>query len=296
MTLVTVTVNGTDYKAVCGTNLGEVLAEHQLAEMPCGGKGRCGKCRVTAQGKLSPLSDAERRLLTKEEIGQGVRLACRTVVEGNCSVTLSGSSSIQVLADGEIPLSSLRPDFSSYGVAVDIGTTTLAARLYDINGRLLAESGRLNPQTSWGADVISRIDAAMKGADKAISVVTCDAVSVLVTELADKARIQANEVDGMVITGNTVMLHLLTGTCAEPLSHAPFEAGRLFGETITAGELGILALSPDTEIYLPRCAAAFVGRIRLLHCWQEISAARPTPVFWWISAQTGRWRSGMRTV
>ena len=63
----------------------------------------------------------------------------------------------------------------------------------------------------------------------------------------------------MVITGNTVMLHLLTDTCVEPLSHAPFALKRRFGETMQASALGLRAAAPDALVYLPPCIAAFAG-------------------------------------
>ena len=66
----------------------------------------------------------------------------------------------------------LSPAFEGYGVAIDIGTTTLAARLYDSAGNLLAETSRLNPQSAWGADVISRMEAAMAGNAAKIAAIT----------------------------------------------------------------------------------------------------------------------------
>ncbi len=99
----------------------------------------------------------------------------------------------------------------------------------------------------------------MGGADKAIAAVTCQALDGMLLELGEKAGIPSGGIDGLVITGNTVMLHLLTCTSTEPLSHAPFEAQRLFGETVTAGHLGFSSLVPDTGVYLAPCVSAFVG-------------------------------------
>lgn len=254
-----VTVNRIAYETVSGTCLGEVLAHEQLIEMPCGGHGRCGKCRVIAEGKLSAPSATERRQLTREELEKGVRLACCTRVEGDCTVYLNEKAPMQIRTGGDMPAIALHPAFTAYGAAVDIGTTTLAARLYDTEGTLLAEASRLNIQSAWGADVISRIGAALKGDHQAIAAATCKEVSELLAELTEKAGIDPGKIDGVVITGNTVMLHLLTDTTTEPLSHAPFEVQRLFGEKMTAGELGISAILPQCEIYLPPCVAAFVG-------------------------------------
>ncbi|MBR2459825.1 MAG: DUF4445 domain-containing protein, partial [Clostridia bacterium] len=67
------------------------------------------------------------------------------------------------------------------------------------------------------------------------------------------------QIDAAIITGNTVMLHLLTATSTEPLSHAPFKAERLFGESLSAETLELTSLASDALIYLPPCAEAFVG-------------------------------------
>lgn len=264
-----VKVNGIEYIAAAGTRLGKLLADERLIGMPrlgmpnlgmpCGGHGRCGKCRVTARGALSGLSDTERKFLSEKEIEEGVRLACCTTVEGDCTVYLAGEGSSQIRILGDMPDISLKPAFGEYGFVLDIGTTTLAACLYDVRGRLLAKGSRLNPQSGWGADVISRIEAALGGADLQLAEAVCKAADAMLAELAGEAGISTEKIDGVVITGNTVMLHLLTGTSTEPLSHAPFAAKRLFGETVPAGELGITELRPDTGVYLAPCVSAFVG-------------------------------------
>lgn len=257
--MATVTVNGTVFTAIPGTTLGELLAREQLIEMPCGGRGTCGKCKVTVTGAVRAPSETEKNKLTSAELAAGVRLACRTVIEGDVAVTLADTAAAQISADGIMPEISLAPAFSFCGAAVDIGTTTLAARLYGADGKLLAEKTALNPQSAWGADVISRIDAAVKGAGAALRLATCRAIDSLIVEMAEETHIAASDIDGAVITGNTVMLHLLTGTSPEPLSHAPFAAERLFGETLSAKALGLSALAPSAQIYLPPCVAAFLG-------------------------------------
>lgn len=115
-----------------------------------------------------------------------------------------------------------------------------------------------NPQAAWGADVISRIEAALKGEGSALAASVRGAIDGLLRQMADRARISPEKIDALVITGNTAMLHLFTETSPEPLSHAPFEAKRLFGEVCSADALGLSAC-PGAEIYLPRCMSAFVG-------------------------------------
>ena len=253
---ITVTVNGLQMQSVYGITLSELIN----GEKPCGGHGKCGKCRVIARGELSEITDAEKQLLTQAELLRGVRLACLTYALGECNIeTVSEREQTQIVSNGDLPEFELNPTFSQYGVAIDIGTTTLAARLYDTKGTLLSETSRLNPQQAWGADVISRIEAALDGKAKELANSIRKALDQMLYELAEKANIDTKAIDGVVITGNTVMLSLLTEESVEPFSHAPFDAKRLFGETLTAEQLKLSSLVTDTKIYLPPCISAFVG-------------------------------------
>ena len=254
--MITVKLNGVNISTEVGTILSEAIGSHK----PCGGHGRCGKCKVYVSGAVSEPSDTERKLLSPDELAQGVRLACITRVLGDCEVRmLSGEEQAQIVTDGDLPETELAPSFERYGVAIDIGTTTLAARLYDVNGAMLADASGINPQQEWGADVISRIEASLAGKGSELAASIRGALCRMISELADKATIAPTDIDGVVITGNTVMLSLLTNECVEPFSHAPFEIKRYFGETFTANDLGLNVLTSDTRVYLPRCISAFVG-------------------------------------
>ena len=260
---VIVTLNGTPHACPAGTTLGSLLSSHGHGNMPCGGHGKCGKCRVTVSGEVTPPAEDEMRVLSAEELAAGIRLACRTTALGDCTVTTSEQGRGQIVTDGAFPASmtdqTLTPAFTRYGAAVDIGTTTLAARLYDRNGQKVAETSRLNPQSAWGADVISRMEAALAGNASKIAALTRRTISDMLSDLASTAGIASTAIDGVTVTGNTVMLHLFTETDVEPLTHAPFAAKRLFGETIPASDLELSALDPATPVYLPACIAAFVG-------------------------------------
>ena len=254
---VKVTVSGTEYEVPAGT----LLSTLPGAPLPCGGHGKCGKCKVRVSGNVSPVSATEREKLTNEELQNGIRLACRAKATGNCSAEFltAQSGKNKILTDALSTEGNLAPAFQRYGAAVDIGTTTLAAQLYDSQGRLLATRGRMNPQSVWGADVISRIEAALKGNGAALAASVCGAIDDLLRGLAADAKIAPEAIDGLVLTGNTAMLHLCTKTSPEPLSRAPFQAKRLFGETVRRDDLGLHNASPEAEIYFPPCIAAFVG-------------------------------------
>ena len=256
----TVLFNGVSYTVEAGSRISDLPPYKETAALPCGGHGKCGKCKVKAEGSLSPLARTEEQTLTPHEIAAGIRLACCTFIEGDATLCLAVSEGAQkIRTAGDMPEIDLRPAFSRYGAAVDIGTTTLAARLYRADGTPIAEASALNPQSAYGADVISRIEAALKGEGDALARCVREAIDSLLGRMAEAVGITPREIDGAVITGNTVMLHLLTETSVEPLSHAPFAAERLFGEVLTADELSLTALLPETEVYLPPCVAAYVG-------------------------------------
>ncbi|MBQ9079560.1 MAG: DUF4445 domain-containing protein [Clostridia bacterium] len=252
-----VTTENEIYTVDIGTRLDAALG----LPLACGGHGRCGKCKVTAHGSLSPLSESEQRLLTAQEIADGVRLACRAKIMGNCRVEKYAphTPDLKIMLDGTAASHTCLPAFKKYAIAIDIGTTTLAARLYDTNGKLIGEGGGKNPQVAWGADVVSRIEASVGGQKDALARSIRDAVDKLIQELASSAGICTQDIDGLVITGNTAMLVFLTRGDAEPMSHAPFCPEEPFGRVLTAGELGLTSLHPDTQIYLPPCISAFVG-------------------------------------
>ena len=228
-----------------GTLLGRVLAQAGVSVMqPCGGRGRCGKCAVTIQGEAAPPTEAEQRL--------GTRLSCQAVLTGDCTVILPLAGAMeQIETEGRDALRLGRPMRGDYGAAVDIGTTTVALKLYDLRtGRCLQSLGVLNPQTAVAADVMGRIGASMNGERERLRGLITETIDSLLQQAAALAGISADSVRSMVVTGNTTMLYLLTGRDATPLSHAPFEADCLFGQTVRLG---------GRDVYLPLCMHAFVG-------------------------------------
>ncbi len=256
----TVTVDGIPHPCGEGTRLGELLARIGAIPMPCGGHGRCGKCRVRVTGEVSPPDEREKQLLTAAELTAGIRLACRVTITGDCAAAVPrDAGGAHIRTDGILPDLTLDPAFSRTGIAVDIGTTTLAARLHGKDGKVLAETSRLNPQSAWGADVITRMEAALAGHAAELASSVREAVNEMILTLTREAGLPDGAADAAVVTGNTAMLSLLTETNTEPLTHAPFIAARLFGETVPASPLGLSALPPDAPVYFPPCAGAFIG-------------------------------------
>lgn len=188
-------------------------------DQPCGGRGVCGKCAVTIKGQVSAPNEAEK--------SAGTRLSCQAVMEGDGEVWLPDTQKNDIQLSGKESWQAASGE--GYGAAVDIGTTTLALKLYDLSqGKCLSSVAAMNPQRGIAADVMGRIGAALAGQGELLRQQIHDAIQDLLTKACHQARLAPEAVERLVVTGNTTMLYLLTGRSPEPLSHAPFLADCLF--------------------------------------------------------------------
>ncbi len=152
---------------------------------------------------------------------------------------------------------------SPLGLAVDIGTTTMAGYLCDLNsGALLASDALINPQQAYGADVISRIEAAMAGQAQRLRQLLAEAIGSLAQRLTLRAGLDGSQgldaISQVVLTGNTVMMHLLAGLPADAIARTPFIPVSVSARTVSAGQLG-LPLQPQAVCQLMPAIAAYVG-------------------------------------
>ncbi len=232
-----------------GALLSSALAQHGL-EFPCGGTAQCGGCRVRVLGGSLPVTESDPSVFSSVELAEGWRLACQ--VRADMPLVLEcGQWQMDVLTDNA-KLSGAGK--SGLGIAVDLGTTTIAAQLIDLaSGSVLAVQTDLNPQASFGADVMHRIQAALAGSD--LTTMVRFALGQMIAKLAAG---RAQEIAEVVLVGNTVMHHLFSGLDIEPLSHVPFESSHLGAQIFRPEELG-WPLSSKCRIRFERCLGGFVG-------------------------------------
>ena len=164
---------------------------------------------------------------------------------------------MSILTSGNLPKGPTGK--TGFGIAVDIGTTTVAAYLYDFDkGECVAIESALNPQVTFGVDVISRIkycrDKDGGEHELAASIRTC--INTLSAALCEKQGIGPAQVVEMAVTGNTTMLHLFADTDPSSMGEAPFTVPDYFGYMKNASELG---LNCGGQVYIARCISAFVG-------------------------------------
>lgn len=148
-----------------------------------------------------------------------------------------------------------------YGVAVDVGSTTIAAQLCDLSsGEMLASAGAMNPQIRYGEDLMSRVSYAMlhpEGAGQMTSAVR-KAINELIADVVERANIDVSRVLEVTLVGNPIMHHLLLGLDPTPLGSAPFSLATDQATEIPATELD-LQLAAGTRAYLLPCIAGHVG-------------------------------------
>ncbi len=221
-----------------GDSLLAVLqAAGEAPDAPCGGHGKCGKCRVTVNGEQ--------------------RLACETKICGDMEVVLPAGRRTEILTDSAFVPGAADGKYT-YVAAFDIGTTTVVCYLMDgREGKLLAQTSCVNPQTQFGADVISRIQYAMDEDSSVMARCIRDALNKLVREAADQAGISPEEIGVTAIVGNTAMHHLLLEIDPKPLTIPPYMPS--VREALEMNGASLLPSCPNSEIRILPNIAGFVG-------------------------------------
>jgi uncharacterized 2Fe-2S/4Fe-4S cluster protein (DUF4445 family) len=214
-----------------GTSLIDVLHEFGI-EFPCGGKGRCGKCKVKLVRGDIPLSLDHRKLLEALGLSTNWRLACLSKAENDLVLEVGQYETMIQADDSAFDFEPL----TGYGIAVDLGTTSLIAQLVDLStAKVLAVETSLNPQRRWGSDLISRLESALAGQGPELTRTIRAEIGRMLLKLMGELKIP---IEKIVIVGNTVMHHLFCDLDIRPLAFYPFESPELEMKQFTAGELG----------------------------------------------------------
>jgi len=306
----------------------------------CAGKGTCGKCRILIMDRdIRPPTSQEEKVLAKDEIDGGVRLACQQIFDRDIKIYIPASSlseeqKLQVKGkEAEIDvdpliskyhlklkrasLEDLDSDFKrireglrqeydvtadridlealrtmpgvirsssweitvairdgevisieggdttkqSYGLAVDLGTTKIALILVDLaSGKTIDSQGIMNPQISFGEDVMSRLNYALEKPSNLENIknIVVKRMGEAAKELCSRNDIETRQLLEMTVVGNTAMHHLFLGLPVKQLALSPFVPLTESPISIKARELGI-EMAPGAYIYMPPPIAGFVG-------------------------------------
>ena len=213
---------------------------------------------ATPTGDLGRLFDALRA-----EWGLEGLAADLGVVKALQPALTAGAYRVTVAVRGGRELIAIWPGFHdrAFGVAIDVGSTTIAGHLADLtDGSILASAGAMNPQIRFGEDLMSRVSYVMmhEGGDVELTAAVRKALDGLLAALANKAGIKRAEILELAIVGNPIMHHLLLGIDPTPLGSAPFALATDTAVELTAAELGVRA-HPGARVYVLPCIAGHVG-------------------------------------
>ena len=281
-TVIFKTQDGIDYKV--SANAGDNLLELAQAagvpiDAPCSGNGTCGKC--LARIMAGAVDDIPNMHLSAEAREDNWRLLCQSSVVADATLWVpAGAGSFKKgiqTADLSSPEelarynASIEAIFASglargcaqegFGVAVDIGTTTVTAALLDLaTGQVVGKASSGNGQIRYGADVINRIIQQERpgGREKLQRAVREETLLPIVDELCAQAGIAPDQVSRCVIAGNTTMEHLLVGEDASTIRLEPFVPAFLELEGKTSADIG-LGFAPDAPVIFAPNVGSYVG-------------------------------------
>jgi uncharacterized 2Fe-2S/4Fe-4S cluster protein (DUF4445 family) len=223
---------------------------------------RVYRLQLAAPSLEAPQADADRLL---KALNQQHKLRC-TRIDIGALRTISDQlrswkwKSQAVVRNGKV-IAILPPKSRQLGLAIDLGTTKVAGYLVDLsNGQTLAVKGIMNPQISYGEDIISRITRVVKSPDEGVRLqkLAVDAINELSTDLCAEAGAKPEEIVEAVVVGNTAMHHLLLRLPVKQLVLSPFVPAVSQALEVRAGELG-LNIPPGACVYLLPNIAGFVG-------------------------------------
>ncbi len=238
-----------------GSSLRDVLFDRGL-EFPCGGTGTCRGCLVKISMGSSTITETDTAILHPHEIQEGWRLGCQCQVIDDMTITLPDWD-MQILADSN-PIDSISDDMG-LGIAIDIGTTTLAAQLVERSTlKLLNSVTAQNSQGRFGSDVMSRLDHALnrdQGSMDLSSVIEKQIESMIDTLLGANHE---TEVTSIIMVGNTAMHHLFAGLPPQSLAHFPFNPASMDAIEFRARERGWKIPGNPEVSFLPNLGG-FVG-------------------------------------
>lgn len=253
-------------------NLLEMLQEkNEYISAPCNGNGTCGKCIVQYKSGATEPTKQDREFLSEKQLEQGYRLACQSYPTEEYKVEIPElEETIEVLSQWENQRTeeilkntaegtAEKTENAIYGICIDIGTTTLAALLVDLETEADCQTAvSVNHQRTYGSDVLSRISASNGGKKWEIQRCIRQDLQKLIRELLQKEKITEQQIQRIVIAGNTTMCHLLRGFSCETLGVAPFLPVDLsWMEGSAADFLGMKEL--DTKVVILPGISAFVG-------------------------------------
>ncbi len=266
--LVTFQPGGKRINVEAGKTVAEIAREAGIGiRLPCGGRGLCGKCDVYVYPSPAP-GLREELLLNKSFIDKGGRLACQCTPFSDVTVqiplhsAISPKSAFPIIRESISELIQI-PDVvkSRKGIAIDLGSTTIAGYLFDGNSLSVINTASIeNPQTSFGADVITRTTYIMENPEGVyiLRERALNALNDLIRGILSGSGFDEESIDSICIAGNSVMIHILMGLSPSVSVKPPFEMKVEIPEELTVWELG-LDIKKNIKVKIIPLSSPFIG-------------------------------------
>lgn len=254
---ITIVSHNVTLEAAHGENLLKVLRAAGLApEAPCGGNGKCGKCTALVDGNQV--------------------LTCGYTIASDITVELKEKKATAILTTGETGAVVPDPVKDGFLIAIDIGTTTVVCFLLSPQGEELAVESMLNPQSIFGADVISRIQHALAGEQTELTDAIRQGVETLIAGCCRKAGLSPEDIGVVSVVGNPCMQQLFLGISPQNLAQIPFAPVLTQAEVLPAVQCvpsctnALLLTVPDISGYVGGDTMACVVASRMYASEQTI--------------------------
>ena len=213
------------------TPLIDVLHEFGI-EFPCGGKGTCGKCKVRLlEGEIA-ITEIHRQKLELLGLASDWRLSCFSLCTNDITLEIEQFNHLILADESEFEFSPRE----GFGIAVDLGTTTIVAQLVDLSSaKVMAVETMLNPQVKFGADLISRIQACLDGNETEMTAIVRSSIGTMIRLMLKKHDVALQKI---VLVGNAAMQLIFSNCDVAPLSAYPFHINDPGLKTFKPEELG----------------------------------------------------------
>ena len=268
-----------------GERLMEVARAHGVhIAADCGGHARCRSCAVRLEGSVPEATAADHGAFTEHQLEKGWRRACQVNLAGACTVHVPARTNMKITPLGQDDGPGVVPIYApvlvpareagcwirggqlvgpvagprALGLAVDLGTSSIAAALLDISsGEVIATGAIENPQSVYSADVIGRLTLAVQNPSRCHQMQRLAAQAM--AELAHQlSRGDEKSIAEVAVVGNPVMQHLLLGLPLDTLARAPYRPHTLDAVEVLASEVG-LHLAPGAWLHCGPNIAGFIG-------------------------------------
>lgn len=238
-----------------------LLREGFYISAVCGGKGRCGKCKVRVLQGEAGIGTEDERFFSKEELDAGWRLSCLLTPEEDLTISFELNDEAEFEAvidfDGAEKKASLGKRQTKNAIAIDIGTTTIAFQLLEEGGAVVGTVTTINSQRKYGADVISRIQLSVDGKKESLRECIGGDLQEGITSLLISCERSLEDIGRVVIACNTTMSHLLMGYPCDSLGLYPFTPVNI--DFIQGSIREIIGLESDAQVMILPGISTFVG-------------------------------------